>query len=393
MNRVPKVFFINTYNVVVPLLDYLIPTLRENHIDGVLVAHKSGYRQQDKSLEGKFIPSLGFKNKFYLQLIFALFAPFFLLTKRRELDVYFTQPPFFVIIGSSLSRVRRIPYIVHVMDVYPDFLFSINYIRKDSRLGKLLTKIMVSTLNKAEKVVVIGNCMRNRLVEMGLDRSKMQIITNFSRDKLAISSLKQSNEQSLRNKYGISGKMVVLYSGNMGIPHFFYDLLEIASLFNQSKEFSFVFVGHGARKGEIVKHLESNELDNIVLLESLTTEDYYNLLFLADAHFVSLRSEFTGISVPSKFYSSAFLGSYVIFQGDRQSEIADIVECSGFGQWVPLHNVVALKKAILSIPNKESFRENARAFYVEQLSSKIQLPKYVQLIDNVLMKRRIISRT
>ncbi len=392
MNQAPKVFFINTYNVVVPLLDYLFPLLRENQIEGVLLAHKSGYREQDKSLSGRFVPSLGLKHKGLLQLAFYIFAPWALLTKKRKLDVYFTQPPFFVVFGSAISRLRRIPYVVHVMDVYPDFLFAINWLDKNTWFGKLLIKKMAVALNKSQKVVVIGNCMLNRLAEMGVDRSKMELITNFTRDKKSISILDSSTEQSLRNKYGIKGQKVLLYSGNMGIPHFFGDLLEITKSFSTNKEFSFVFVGHGARRGEIAKHLELNDLKNTVLLESLSTEDYFNMLALADAHFVSLRSNFTGISVPSKFYSSAFLGSYVVFQGDRQSEIAAVVESSGFGQWVPLNDVPALEKAILSIPRKESIRQDAQSYYTQYLSSKVQLPKYLQLIQNTLVEGKPIKK-
>jgi glycosyltransferase involved in cell wall biosynthesis len=137
-----------------------------------------------------------------------------------------------------------------------------------------------------------------------------------------------------------------MYSGNMGVAHRFDDILEVAGRLKDVPEVVFVFVGGGTREGEIATFRERHGLSNIRLLPAQEREHLADSLGAADVHFVTLRSGFEGLVVPSKAYGVMAVGRPILYQGNPEGEIARMVERHGAGIVVPDADVDGLEAAV-----------------------------------------------
>ena len=72
-------------------------------------------------------------------------------------------------------------------------------------------------------------------------------------------------ENRFRRAWGLDGKFVVEYSGNLGVPHSFADILAVAEELSDHDELRFLFVGGGARFKEVEKAVASKGLGNVVM--------------------------------------------------------------------------------------------------------------------------------
>lgn len=252
-------------------------------------------------------------------MVYAFSAFIKILFSKPSINIFFTQPPLFLIFAAWASRMRNVRYGIHAMDLYPDLLKELSYLRGDGIIYKWLHSMMADALQKAEFVAVLGSCMHRRILEYGVSEDKIKIVRNIP----TVSQDDRPSESFLR-KHGIKKPFVVLYAGNMGSAHEFGTILKVSQILEEKhKDIHFAFVGKGRRRHEIETFIEKYSPDNLTLFASLSNEDFYDVLNEASVHYISLRESFKGVMVPSKFYSSVAMGKAVIYEGASDSEIAE----------------------------------------------------------------------
>jgi glycosyltransferase involved in cell wall biosynthesis len=108
-------------------------------------------------------------------------------------------------------------------------------------------------------------------------------------------------------------------------------VFDVAGGFSPS-EARFVFSARGNRLGELIDAITTGP-PNVKLAEFATLEALGKRLAAADIHIVTLRSEWTGAVVPSKFFGAIAAGRPVLFIGSGSSGIASWIREFGVG-WV-----------------------------------------------------------
>ncbi len=94
----------------------------------------------------------------------------------------------------------------------------------------------------------------------------------------------------------------------------------------------FAFGVRGNRADELRSHVQPDDT-NITLAGFAPEAALGKRLAAADVHLVSLRPEYTGLAVPSKFFGSLASGRPVIFAGTEESAVARWIEQFKVG-WV-----------------------------------------------------------
>lgn len=386
-----KIRFFNTFNLVVPLLNNLLPSLNNEHIDARAVVSKQGYRKVEKDDSSQYFehvwsPPYLRKKKPLNHLFYFLFAPFKILFTKSDLNVFFTQPPFFYLLGTWLSRMKKTPYAVHIMDIHPDIMGKLGILNNDGFLYKRLSKMVVNSLNQASFVVAIGRCMKTYLIEKGVNPEKIRVVINVP----AIKPIDRiQNDGKLSNpfllEHQLENKFIVLYAGNIGRPHEFETILNVAKkLETKFPDIHFVFVGKGARRIEIENFVSSSQPSNISLMNSLPLDAFTQALSGADCHFISLREGFQGILVPSKYYSSLAIGKPVIFEGPIDSELGLSISENGLGEVVPHLDQDKLYQVIISyFENREKQKiasENSLKYFKKECTSSKIIEAYHKLL-------------
>jgi glycosyltransferase involved in cell wall biosynthesis len=175
---------------------------------------------------------------------------------------------------------------------------------------------------------------------------KLHTIHVWSDDKNIAGARGKANP--LIDRFGVRGKFVVEYSGNMGRFHDMESIMEAAELLKDMNDITFLFVGEGHKKRWMMDFARERHLSNCQFRTYVPREELGLLLSLADVGLVSLVEGQEGLSVPSKTFGMMAAGVPVIAVLSAQSEIARIIEEEECGTVVKPGESQSLADAILA---------------------------------------------
>jgi glycosyltransferase involved in cell wall biosynthesis len=207
------------------------------------------------------------------------------------------------------------------------------------------------SLRSAAMNVALGDRMAERLAALGVTSDRVSIIQNWA-DGVLIEPV-ASADNPLRREWGLDGKFVVGYSGNLGRAHEYHTLLDAITRLEGatpgSSEILWLFVGGGALHGAFANELRVRGLKSVLFKPYQPRDRLAHSLSAADVHLVHLKPELEGLIVPSKFYGIAAAGRPTIFVGDRDGEIARIIRRRDLGYVVAQGDGAELAARVLAL--------------------------------------------
>jgi glycosyltransferase involved in cell wall biosynthesis len=251
---------------------------------------------------------------------------------RHDIVMALTTPPLIGLIALVIGRLRGQRVVSLVQDIYPDVAVSLGALRERSLATRLLNRISRLTLRRSDRIVVLGECMRQKIIAKVSDldaATRIDVIHNWA-DGEEITPL-NGEENSFASTQNLAGKFVVLFSGNLGRVNEFQTVLEAASALRDRAGILFLFIGEGAKASEIEGYKKAHNLDNIRMLPYQPRENLKYSLSAGHASLVTLADGLAGLSVPSKTYGILAAGRPIIFVGDTNSSTARIVEENNCG--------------------------------------------------------------
>ena len=158
-----------------------------------------------------------------------------------------------------------------------------------------------------------------------------RIVTSSNWSPAGLSPQSGDAAAALRKAWGLDGKFVVAYSGNLGRVHALVPLIHLARQFKESPDFVFLFIGGGAQQ-RALEHLTAQlQLTHVQFRPPQPRAQLAETLAVADVHCVTLREDCASFVFPSKLYGIAAVGRPVLFVGPTESEVARLVTTRGFG--------------------------------------------------------------
>jgi glycosyltransferase involved in cell wall biosynthesis len=253
---------------------------------------------------------------------------------RVDVVVSMTDPPLQVA-AVTLASCRAKKKIHWAQDVYPELAEELGVIGRGGLLARVLRAVSNWALRRQDEIVVVGRCMRERLIRRGIDAGKIEVIANWS----PVGAVAAEDVAAMRQKLGWDGKFVALYSGNIGLAHDFETLVGAAKLL-EGAEVTMVFAGEGPRLEEVKRATAG--MAQVVFLPPQPKEELGAFLAAADVHLVTVRAGLEGLVVPSKAYGILAAGCPVIYVGPRDSEVACLLDETQAGQVVANGDSAAL---------------------------------------------------
>ena len=273
-----------------------------------------------------FFGKVGIAGRFADFLLFYVAALFkALVLPRHDVVVCFTTPPFIAVVGRVLRLVKRTRFVYWVMDLYPDVAIAAGLMKQRSLAARILERINRGCLRKADAVVVLGRCMRDRVLAKGVDPSRVELIGVWS-DHSEIDP-ESSTANSYREEWGIDDRCLVMYSGNFGIGHEVDTFLEAARRLRDDDTIRFAFVGGGKRKSDVEAYVARHDLGKTCILAPYQPRERLgDLLTAADVHLATMLPGWSGVMVPSKLFGVLAAARPVLFIGPEESEVSQIVD-------------------------------------------------------------------
>lgn len=267
--------------------------------------------------------------------------------RKPDVIVPFSTPPFIALVGWVLKVVKRCKTVYWVMDLYPDVPIAFGLIKKGGLSARLLEKVHRFIFNHSDCSVVLGRCMRDLLISKGVDPGKIALIPPWA-DVDELEPLPR-DANPLRDEWGLRGKLVVMYSGNLGLAHDIDTMRGAMEALKGRDDVRFVFVGGGKHMTQLQAYCKEHGLGNALFKPYQPREAIRASLSLADLHLISQAEAMTGLLVPSKLYGIMAAGRASVFIGNARAEVGRVLEETGSGRIVAVGDVAGLTETICTL--------------------------------------------
>lgn len=320
------------------------------------------------------------------------FSALLLMLRRPRYDLVLvvTGPPVVPLAALCYRRLRGVPYLYLIHDLYPDIPVRLGSVPAEGRLARLARRCQSSWLHGARRVIVLGRCMRDYLSEAyGLPDEQLAVLTNWADDDITGLPVEASR---FRQDAGLNG-FVVLYSGNLGLCQDFDSLLNAAALLSkQAPEVTVCIAGEGPKRCHIEERLAREQLTNVRLLPMVPREELGDFLAAADVLLITLEPGMEGLGVPSKLYSTLAAGRPALALMAESCEVVRVLREEQCGRHVPPGSPQALVEALLELRGSPELRaqmgRQARAAYERSYTLARVAAQYRELFQRTALLRR-----
>lgn len=249
-----------------------------------------------------------------------------------------SQPP---ILGGLLGVwgkwgkwVKHAKYIYNIQDFNPEQVLAVGYTK-----SKFVTDAMMwfdkFSCKRSDLIITVGRDLVETVVGRfkGKKVPKTVMINNWI-DENEIYPLDESNEKVLafKKKYGLDGKFVIMYSGNIGLYYDLENLIKVVGKFGadtktaDGREVVFAFVGAGSVLKTLEDYVSEHHMENVTFIPYQDKADLIYSLNAGDVHWCVNAKGIKGVSCPSKAYGIMAASKPILGVLESGSEIRCIIE-------------------------------------------------------------------
>ncbi len=234
--------------------------------------------------------------------------------------------------GWALARLRRVPLVVEVRDLWPQVLADMGHLRPESMAFRAMKAAERFLYRRADAVVVLAAGAAADVVADGARADRVVFLPNGADpDDFTV----DADREALRRVWGMDST-VVIYAGAHGPANGLDRVLDAAAdLARTAPQVTLWLVGDGVAKPALQEEARRRGLANVVFRDPVPKRDMPALLAAADVGLHTLADVplFSRAVSPNKLFDYMAAGLPVVT--NTPGEVAAIVERSGAGVAVP----------------------------------------------------------
>jgi len=326
-------------------------------------------------------PRFNMKNRLMNYLSYVMLALPRALFLNCDVVLAMTDPPFQGIVGAFLAMLKRKPYVYNIRDLYPDMAVGGNIVAPGA-LTRIWERLNRWALGRAERVIVLGEDMRARIISKGVAPLRIVVIRDGAEIPPPGKSLPPRDPEVIRAIRG-GFSFVLLHAGNLGFYGAWNTLVTAAR--KLSKEgVAFVFVGDGAERPAV--QAAAAGADNIRFLDYFPAAQIPSVLAAADAHIVTVKRGLEGVVVPSKMYGILAAGKPIVAVAPRESDVRSLGVKQGFAVAADPDNhgeLVSVIRHLMADGRKLQSMEAAARAAAPSYDRVAELQKYLEIFEHI----------
>ncbi|UJB69826.1 glycosyltransferase family 4 protein [Acaryochloris sp. 'Moss Beach'] len=325
-------------------------------------------------------------------LLFFIRAGLHLLRSSRKYDVILltTAPPFLPFLGYLASLILRKPYICLVYDLYPDIAIELNVVKSDSLLARLWCVINYLVWNNASAVIVLSEAMKKTIARRCPKvREKISVIHSWA-DPTLIAPIPK-NKNWFAWKHQLVDIFTVIYSGNMGRCHDMDTLLD-AILRLRDEPIQFVFIGGGAKRPDVMAKVKEFDLLNCLFLPYQEKDVLPYSLTAGNLSLVSVSPGMQDLVAPSKVYSALSSGRPIAAVCPKDSYLNALISDANCGTTFENGDGNGLADFILYLQKDpktaKAMGDNAHHFLEKHFTPQIISKEYFSVVNQCITENK-----
>jgi len=286
----------------------------------------------------------GLHRSFLMRLInFLSFtvSSFFIGLGVKDVDlVWGTSPPIFQAVTAwALARIKCVPFLLEVRDLWPAFAIAIGVLRSRPLIAasEWLERFLY---RHADRIMLNSpGFLAHVLARGGHD---IEVVPNGADASMFDPA---SDGIEFRKQHKLVDKFVVLYAGAHGLSNDLGMVLQAADQLRADKKIAIVLLGDGKDKQTLQNEAAKMKLDNVIFVSPLPKAQMAQALAAADACLAILKPlKLYATVYPNKVFDYLAAGRPVLLAID--GPIRAVVEQAGAGVFVPPGDPAALAAAM-----------------------------------------------
>jgi colanic acid biosynthesis glycosyl transferase WcaI len=300
-----------------------------------------------------------------------------------------TWPVFGVGFASAAAKLRGIPLVLSVQDIYPESLAIQGRLEKTTLVFRVIHWMDGLFSRSAAHIIVIAESFRRvYLGERRIEPHRLSVIPNWA----DFESSRNGKEQdtAIRTQHGIPlSAFLIVYGGNIGVASGLEDALLAFAELRVSEDVFLLIAGEGDRLEECRKRAAAVGNGRVRFHTPWPQAETSDILRAADLLILPTRGNQAFASMPSKLITYMLAGRPVLAVAPAVSDLADAIRESGCGWIVPPGDPSALAFTLRNIRAMwgDEARERGnkgREFALTRFTREACLPRILGLIEGAM---------
>jgi glycosyltransferase involved in cell wall biosynthesis len=244
---------------------------------------------------------------------------------RWQAVVWYSPSIFLGLLVGALKRTTRCRSYLILRDIFPEWAVDMGILRRGLayRFFKTVEWYQYSV---ADVIGVQSKSNLSYLRQWSMEPGRrLEVLHNWLADA-PNAGCTISVERS-----PLAGRIVLAYTGNMGVAQGMDVLLELATRLRVRKDVGFLFVGRGSEAARLRNLAESLGLDNVVFHDEIEPADIPGLLSQCDIGIVALDPRHRTHNVPGKFLAYMQAGLPVLACVNAGNDLAELITRENVG--------------------------------------------------------------
>jgi len=303
-------------------------------------------------------------TRMFSWVIFGIRAAFYLFVTSKSDLMISSNPPFMIFISPLYSFLFRKRIFFVLYDLYPEALAQNGFASKRGIISRIWKWLNMKSFQRVDLVFTISTGLGQLILkDYQIPEYKVCVVPPWAEDIFNNVTINGSNW--FAEKYGLSNKKVIIYSGNLGITHDIESILKAAKIMHDNNsDVVFLIIGGGAKEKWVNGFLSDYKLSNVIKLPFQDIEVLPFSFTSAQIGIVTLGDGSEMVSVPSKTYWYLSAGLAILGVCKEKAEVTSLIQRHNCGvQVLPgdPHHLSNTIEEMFSEKNKiERFCQNSK---------------------------------
>ncbi len=299
--------------------------------------------------------------------------------------------------GFLCARVKRklskryghnVPFVFNLQDIFPDSLVNAKMAHKGSLIWKIGRKIEDYAYKNADIIITISEDFKENILAKGVPESKIRVIPNWVNTENVFPVKREDNV--LFPRYNLDPSLFyICYSGNIGHSQNLDLLLSVAKKIREDiPSVRFVLIGEGVAKEATKRKIETEKIDNVIMLPFQDYSEISHVFSLGDVGLIISKPGVGGSSVPSKTWSIMAAEKPILASFDEDSALAKLIISSNSGIVAKAGDQKTLIEAIKVLynqrDNNEVMGKNGSEYLRQHFDKDKSVKAYLDVFNNAL---------
>ncbi len=291
------------------------------------------------------------------------------------------------------ARLRRIPLVLSIQDVYPESLVVQGRLAQAGWFYRFLQALDGWIARSSRAVVVISHTFADIFAsQRRVAAENLHVIANWFDETGLLAELDalEVTGNPLRSSLGILPQAFLLvYAGNIGAAAGVEHLLEALAQLPEIEALHLLIAGEGSRLENCQRLAVKLGLIRVHFLSPWQPAETAQVLSAADLFLLPTQGAQAKVSLPSKLIYYLLAARPILCLAAPDSELEAVIQASGCGWVAPPGDPACLMEAIqqsIQSPIQERLQRGAsgRAYALQHYSRQACLPRLVQIVEDAV---------